>query len=72
MVRVGFKMKYVYVFLYSGLISIIVDLDHFIVLILKDLPINLFNLNFLAGRLLHIPLLITLFIIFISSIKKNK
>ncbi|MBS3149627.1 hypothetical protein J4455_02945 [Candidatus Woesearchaeota archaeon] len=65
-------MKYVYVFLYSGLISIIVDLDHFIVLILKDLPINLFNLNFLAGRPLHVPLLITLFIIFMSSIIKNK
>lgn len=71
MAQVGFNMKYILIFLYSGLISIIVDLDHFIVLILKNLPFNLFNLNYFAGRPFHIPLLVVLFIIFIHSLIKK-
>ena len=71
MALVGSNMKYIIIFLYSGLISIIVDLDHFIVLTLKDLPFNLVNLNFFAGRPFHMPLLVVLFIIFIHSLTKN-
>ncbi|MBS3146263.1 hypothetical protein J4471_01050 [Candidatus Woesearchaeota archaeon] len=59
------------VFLISGLSSVAIDLDHFIVLEQKGLPITLFNLNMFAGRPFHIPILIIIAIYLLYSLKSN-
>jgi len=46
-----------YVFISLGIIGILVDADHLIVLVVKDIPITLANLNTQAGRPLHLPFL---------------
>ena len=69
-VQTGSKMKKLYVFIYSGLVSVLIDLDHFLVLENRNLPFTLENLNSVAGRPLHIPILIVFFVLFIVSVLK--
>lgn len=66
------------VFLYSGLISILLDLDHIIMLLREGLPITFYNLEENGTRLLHLPAFYILAgyamyatIVFMLSIKKS-
>jgi len=63
-------MHYLKIFLIAGISSVMLDLDHFIILDLKNLPFTLFNLNTMAGRPLHIPILIILFAVFLIEFYK--
>jgi len=63
-------MRYFNIFIIAGISSVLLDLDHFIILDLKNLPFTLFNLNTMAGRPLHMPILISLFAIFLIEFYK--
>ena len=41
-----------------GSLSVLLDVDHVIVLVQKSIPITLTNLDTLAGRPLHIPVIV--------------
>lgn len=53
-------MKKYKVFLYSGLLGMLIDLDHTFMLIKEGLPITLTNMNDNGSRLLHLPILYAL------------
>lgn len=75
-------MKKYMVFLYTGMISALLDLDHVIMLIKRGIPITLTNIED-GTRLLHLPafyiaiiyMLITIIIFMLnkkSNFKNNK
>ncbi len=71
-------MKKYMVFIYAGMISALLDLDHLIVLIKEGLPITFYNLEENGSRLLHFPLFYALaiyaiitIIVFVMSIGKD-
>lgn len=71
-------MKKYTVFIYAGMISALLDLDHLIVLIKEGLPITFTTLEENGSRILHFPLFYALaiyaiitIIIFVMSIGKD-
>ncbi|MEM4244917.1 MAG: hypothetical protein QW404_00385 [Candidatus Nanoarchaeia archaeon] len=74
-------MKKYMVFIYSGMISSLMDLDHAITLIREGIPINPTNLMEHGSRMLHFPTLyalatyaiitIIMFVINIGNSTKN-
>jgi hypothetical protein len=55
--RLGYALL---VFGICGIASVLLDLDHIVVLVQKGLPITIENLATRAGRPFHIPVLVVL------------